>query len=55
MIDGNRRQSVINFSTDRENKGEWKRAAMPGKLSAWIIATLNAEVERRSKNQHREV
>ena len=46
MIDGNIKRSTVNFTTDRNNKGEWKRAAYPAKLSAWIEATLNAEIER---------
>ena len=43
-IDGNIKQSTVTFRTDRVNKGEWKRAAYPKKLSVWIEATLNAEI-----------
>ena len=46
MTDGNVKQSTVTFRTDRVNKGEWKRAAYPSKLSAWIEATLNAEIAR---------
>ena len=45
-IDGNIKQSTVTFRTARVNKGEWKRAAYPAKLSAWIESTLNAEIER---------
>ena len=46
MTDGNVKQSTVTFRTDRVNKGEWKRAAYPGKLSEWIITTLNLEISR---------
>ena len=46
MTDGNLKESTVTFRTQRVNKGEWKRAAYPGKLSAWIEATLNAEIAR---------
>ena len=44
MTDGNVKQSTVTFRTARENKGQWKLAAYPGKLSVWIEATLNAEI-----------
>ena len=49
MTDGNLKQSTVTFRTDRVNKGEWKRQAYPGKLSEWIISTLNAETARQKE------